>query len=91
MPINWGNVANAASAIGTVAQAAATTYTTINSANSSGSSNPAVQQYLAPTGGAGSNPSQPKDNTVLYVAIGGIGLLVVGGIVAFAVSKKKSS
>lgn len=89
MPINWGNVANAASAIGTVATATATTYTAINGANNSGgSSNTAVQQYLQP---GAPNPATPKDNTVLYVAVAGVGVLLVGGIVAIAATRKKKA
>lgn len=89
--VDWNQVASAASAIGTGVQTGANAYTSVvNAVNASKnpSRNQNVQQILNQAAGAGGSPEPKKDNTMLYVAIGGVGLLAVGGIL-FAVLRKR--
>jgi len=84
--VNWNQVATAATAIGGAVQTGTNAYVSINNAvNANQSQNPAVQQYLTPQ--APAPLPTTKDNTLMYVAIGGLGLLVVGGII-FATTRK---
>lgn len=83
--VDWNSVANAATAIGGAVQTGTSAYTTINnSINAGKSQNPAVQQYLTPPAPV---PLPGTKNTLMYVAVGGLGLLLIGGIV-YAATKK---
>lgn len=86
--IDWNNVANAATAISSAAQGAASAYTSINNAINT-PSNPAALQYLNPPAQTINVPAAQKDNTLTYIAIGGLGLFLVLGGVIFVVSRKK--
>ncbi len=84
--VDWNAVANATTAISGAVQTGTNAYVSINNAANSGQSqNPAVQQYLTPQ--APAPLPTTKSNTLMYVAIGGLGLLIVGGIV-FAATRK---
>lgn len=90
--IDWNQVSSAATAIGTGVQAGANAYTSVVTAvnaTKSPSQNQNVAQILnqQPVG-VSNKPAPEKDNTMLYVAIGGVGLLAVGGIL-FAVLRKR--
>jgi len=87
--VDWNGIATATTAISGAVQTGANAYTSINnSINANKSSNPTVQQYLNPQPPS-QTPLTPKDNTILYVAIGGLGILAVGGAIIFAVTRKK--
>lgn len=89
--VNWTQVANASTAISSGIQSGANAYTSVvNAVNATKpSQNQNVQQILNQGAAAGSGKPAPEtDNTMLYVAIGGVGLLAVGGIL-FAVLRKR--
>ncbi len=84
--VDWTQVANAATSISSAVQSGATAYTTV--VNSLAKPSAAVQQYLNPTSTTqNGSSSSSSNNTLMYVALGGVGLLVVGAV-AFAASAK---
>lgn len=84
--VDWNSVSNAATAIGNAAQGAAGAYTAINNAINIPGQNSSVQTYLNPPQ-APNTPLTQKDNTLMYVAVGSLGLILVGGIVYAATRK----
>lgn len=79
---DWTAASNIASGLATTT---ANVYSQVSNANNHvnpGAPGAAITPYNP-------DPVVPKDNTTTYLVVGGLGLLAVGGIVFYAMRKKK--